>query len=107
MRYLKTSVVMTLGLLLVLTLRLHGQAPQRDFLVWAPVPSTPNGWVAPNKPHTKLADLLAAQIIGAGDPEIRKGVVAYKAKMAKDIQAKDDELQEKGVQKYLAEKGLL
>jgi mannose-6-phosphate isomerase-like protein (cupin superfamily) len=60
MRYLKTSVVMTVASLLVLGLRLHGQAPQRDSLVWAPVPTTPNGWVAPNKPHTKLVDLMAA-----------------------------------------------
>src|SRR6187549_3178215 len=60
MRYLNTSVVVTSALLAALTLRLHGQAPQQDRLVWAPVPSTPNGWVAPNKPHTKLADLLAA-----------------------------------------------
>ena len=53
MRYLKTGMVMTLAAL-ALTLRLHGQAPQRESLVWAPVPTTPNGWVAPNKPHTKL-----------------------------------------------------
>jgi len=31
----------------------------------------------------------------------------YKEKMAKDIQAKDTELQEKGFKKYLEEKGLL
>ena len=60
MRYLKTSVVMTLALLLALSLRLHGQAPQRDWFVWAPVPSTSNGWVTPNTPHTKLVDVLAA-----------------------------------------------
>jgi mannose-6-phosphate isomerase-like protein (cupin superfamily) len=60
MRYLKTSIVMT-SALLALTLRLQGQAPQqRESLVWAPVPSTANAWVAPNKPHTKLADLLSA-----------------------------------------------
>ena len=60
MRYLKMSIVMT-SALLALTLRLHGQAPQQqESLVWAPVPSTANAWVAPNKPHTKLADLLSA-----------------------------------------------
>ena len=60
MRVLKITVVVTAAFLLVLTLRVHGQAGQRDYLVWAPVPSTPNPWAAPNKPHTKLADLLAA-----------------------------------------------
>ena len=60
MRHLKTIVVVTLALL-VLTLRLHGQAPQpQESLVWAPVPTTANAWVAPNKPHTKLVDLMAA-----------------------------------------------
>ena len=60
MRILKTTIVVT-SALLALTLRLHGQAPQQqDSLVWAPVPKTPNGWVAPNKPHTKLVDVLAA-----------------------------------------------
>src|SRR6185436_8831360 len=68
MRYLKTGIVMTLAALLVLTLRLHGQAPQRESLVWAPVPTTPNGWVAPNKPHTKLGDLIAAH---KGQPIVR------------------------------------
>src|SRR5471030_2506836 len=60
MRYLKASVVVTSAMLLALSLRIHGQAPQQDTFVWAPVPSTPNRWVAPNKPHTRLADLLAA-----------------------------------------------
>jgi mannose-6-phosphate isomerase-like protein (cupin superfamily) len=60
MRYLKPSVVMTVASVLALTLRLHGQGPQQESLVWAPVPSTPNAWTAPNKPHTKLVDLLAA-----------------------------------------------
>ena len=61
MRVLTTTVVITAAWLLTLTLRAHGQqASQREYLVWAPVPSTPNAWVAPNKPHTKLADLLNA-----------------------------------------------
>jgi len=60
MRYLKTSIVLT-SALLALTLRLHGQAPrQQESLVWAPVPTTANAWVSPNKPHSKLADVLAA-----------------------------------------------
>ena len=60
MHYLKSSVVITVALLLTLTLRLHGQAAQRDWLVWAPVPTTPSGWIAPNQPHTKLVEVLAA-----------------------------------------------
>ncbi len=54
----------------------------------------------------KNAGILAAQIIGSGDEEVRAKVKAYKEKMAKDIVAKDEELQEKGVKKYLEDKGL-
>ena len=75
MRYLKTGIVMTLAALLVLTLRLHGQAPQRESLVWAPVPTTPNGWVAPNKPHTKLADVIAAH----------KGQASWREPIVRDV----------------------
>src|SRR4029079_3415907 len=60
MRYLQPSVVVMVTSVLALTLRLHGQAPQQESLVWAPVPYTANAWIAPNKPHTKLVDLLAA-----------------------------------------------
>ena len=55
----------------------------------------------------KNAGILAAQIIGSGDADMRAKVSAYKEKMAKDITTKDRELQEKGVQKYLADKGLV
>jgi len=55
----------------------------------------------------KNAGILAAQIIGAGDDTVRAKVSAYKEKMAKDIVAKDTELQEKGFKKYLEEKGLI
>ena len=55
----------------------------------------------------KNAGILAAQIIGAGDESIRAKVKAYKEKMAKDIQTKDNELQEKGFKKYLEDKGLI
>jgi mannose-6-phosphate isomerase-like protein (cupin superfamily) len=75
MRYLKTSVVIALALLLVLTLRLHGQGQQRESLVWAPVPSTPNGWVAPNKPHTKVSDLIAAH----------KGQASWRQPVVRDV----------------------
>jgi len=83
MRYLKTGVVMTSGVLLALTLRLHGQAPPRDSLVWAPVPSTPNGWVAPNKPHTRIADLLAAH----------KGQASWREPIVRDVLLRADYVQ--------------
>src|SRR5262249_53748416 len=59
MRALKTAVTMTASVL-VLTLHVRAQAPQQERLVWAPVPKTPNAWIAPNKPHTKLVDVVAA-----------------------------------------------
>ena len=83
MGYLKTSVVMTLALLAAFTLRLQGQAPQQDRLVWAPVPSTPNGWIAPNKPHTKLADLLAAH----------KGQASWREPIVRDTLLRADYVQ--------------
>ena len=55
----------------------------------------------------KNAGILAAQIIGAGDMEVHAKVIAYKVKMAKDISAKDGELQEKGFKKYIEDKGLI
>ena len=55
----------------------------------------------------KNAGILAAQIIGSGDEEVRAKVRAYKEKMAVDIVKKDQELQEKGFKKYLEEKGLI
>jgi len=68
-------------------------------------PGIPVATVAIN--GAKNAGILAAQIIGAGDDAVRAKVKAYKAKMAKDIVAKDTELQEKGVKKYLEDKGLV
>ena len=53
------------------------------------------------------AGILAAQIIGSGDSNILQNVRTFKEKMAKDIKAKDDELQEKGFKKYLEDKGLI
>lgn len=68
-------------------------------------PGIPVATVAIN--GAKNAGILAAQIIGAGDPAVRANVKAYKQKMAKDIVAKDTELQEKGFKKYLEDKGLI
>ncbi len=68
-------------------------------------PGIPVATVAIN--GAKNAGILAAQIIGAGDEAVRAKVAAYKEKMAKDIVAKDTELQEKGFQKYLSDHGLI
>ena len=55
----------------------------------------------------KNAGILAAQIIGTGNSDILKNVRVFKEKMAKDIIAKDEKLQEKGFKKYLEDKGLI
>ena len=68
-------------------------------------PGVPVATVAIN--GAKNAGILAAQIIGTGDDAVREKVAAYKAKMAKDIKTKDDELQEKGFKKYLEENNLI
>lgn len=68
-------------------------------------PGIPVATVAIN--GAKNAGILAAQIIGTGDEEVRAKVTAYKEKMAKDIEAKDASLQEKGFRKYLEEKDLI
>ena len=68
-------------------------------------PGVPVACVAIN--GAKNAGILAAQIVGSGDDAVRAKVAAYKAKMAKEISAKDMELQEKGFKKYLEEKGLV
>jgi mannose-6-phosphate isomerase-like protein (cupin superfamily) len=60
MRPVTATTTLTAASLLALTLHLHGQAPQQESLVWAPVPKTSATWIAPNKPHTRVADLLAA-----------------------------------------------
>ena len=68
-------------------------------------PGIPVATVAIN--GAKNAGILAAQIIGAGDSNVLQNVRTFKEKMAKDITAKDAELQEKGFKKYLEEKGLI
>lgn len=68
-------------------------------------PGIPVATVAIN--GAKNAGLLAAQIIGSGNEAVKAKVIAYKEKMAKDIVAKDTELQEKGFGKYLKDKGLV
>ena len=68
-------------------------------------PGIPVATVAIN--GAKNAGILAAQIIGAGDSNVLQNVRTFKEKMAKDITAKDTELQEKGFKKYLEDKGLI
>ena len=68
-------------------------------------PGIPVATVAIN--GAKNAGILAAQIIGAGDSNVLQNVRTFKEKMARDIGAKDEELQEKGFKKYLEDKGLL
>ncbi len=68
-------------------------------------PGIPVATVAIN--GAKNAGILAAQIIGAGDMDVRAKVTAYKEKMSQDIIAKDGTLQEKGFKKYLEESGLI
>ena len=68
-------------------------------------PGIPVATVAIN--GAKNAGILAAQIIGTGDSNVLQNVRTFKEKMAKDITAKDSELQEKGFKKYLEEKGLI
>ncbi len=68
-------------------------------------PGIPVATVAIN--GAKNAGILAAQIIGAGDPAVLQKVRTYKEKMASDIAAKDQQLQEKGFKKYLEDVGLI
>jgi 5-(carboxyamino)imidazole ribonucleotide mutase len=68
-------------------------------------PGVPVATVAIN--GGKNAGILAAQIIGASDETVRARVRLYKEHMRKDIEVKDQELQEKGFATYLKEKGLL
>ena len=80
MRFLKALVVVALGLLPVAAVRAQAQ---RESLVWAPVPTKPNAWVAPNKPHTKVADLLAAH----------KGQQAWRQPVVRDALLQADYVQ--------------
>src|SRR3989338_8638769 len=68
-------------------------------------PGIPVATVAIN--GAKNAGILAAQIIGAGNSNILQNVRMFKEKMATDIVAKDQELQEKGFKKYLEDHDLI
>lgn len=49
----------------------------------------------------KNAGILAAQIIGTGDAEVRKKVIAHKEKIRSDVVAKNEKLAALGYKKYL------
>ena len=68
-------------------------------------PGIPVATVAIN--GAKNAGILAAQIIGTGHSNILENVRMFKERMAKDIPAKDAELQEKGFKKYLEDEKLI
>jgi len=56
MRLIKPAIFAGLGAVALFS-ALPGQ--QRETLAWAPLPAQPATWVAPNKPHWKLSELLA------------------------------------------------
>ncbi|WP_027718150.1 5-(carboxyamino)imidazole ribonucleotide mutase [Desulfovirgula thermocuniculi] len=66
-------------------------------------PGVPVATVAIN--GAKNAALLAAQIIGAGDPAVRERVARYKARMAEAVLGKARRLAEVGLDAYLKEMG--
>src|SRR4029453_2538265 len=45
---------------------------QRDVLAWAPMPIEPAKWIAPNRPHWKLSELLAKH---KGEPNWTEPIV--------------------------------
>lgn len=55
----------------------------------------------------KNAGILAAQIVAGIDEAVSVKVIEYKKKLASDVLAKDEKLQEKGFKKYLEDQGLI
>ncbi|MCG9966619.1 5-(carboxyamino)imidazole ribonucleotide mutase [Pelotomaculum terephthalicicum JT] len=53
----------------------------------------------------KNAGILAAQIIGATNPDVRLRVAAYKEKLARQVKEKDALLAELGIEEYLKRLG--
>lgn len=51
----------------------------------------------------KNAGILAAEIIGTGDPKVQQTLIQYKEKLKKEVLAKNSKLQKIGFEKYLQE----
>ncbi len=66
-------------------------------------PGIPVATVAIN--GAKNAGILAAQIVGEGQPEVRDKLMDYKEKMARQVEEKSIRLQELGIEGYLNAKG--
>jgi len=66
-------------------------------------PGIPVATVAIN--GAKNAGILAAQIVSASRPEVREKIIAYKQKMARQVEEKSALLQELGVEVYLQKMG--
>ncbi len=50
------------------------------------------------------AGILAVQILASGDPQLRDKVAAYKEELARQVESKNDRLQEVGYRRYLESK---
>lgn len=66
-------------------------------------PGIPVATVAIN--GAKNAGILAAQIVGATDPGIMEKIIAYKDKMARQVEHKSEKLQQLGLEGYLEKMG--
>jgi len=66
-------------------------------------PGIPVATVAIN--GARNAGILAAQIIGAGRPEVLKKITNFKEKMARQVEEKSQTLQELGINSYLVKMG--
>lgn len=66
-------------------------------------PGIPVATVAIN--GAKNAGILAAQIVGASQPEVQDNITAYKEKMARQVEEKSVKLQELGIEGYIKAKG--
>ena len=56
--------------------------------------------------NAKNAGILAAEIIGASNPDVQKRIVAYKKKIAVEVMEKNEKFKG-GFKKYLEEQGLI
>ena len=56
--------------------------------------------------NAKNAGILAAEIIGASNPNVQKRIVAYKKKIAVEVMEKNEKFKG-GFKKYLEEQGLI